>query len=343
MTAAVLTVGGLDPTVMVGGVLQDGGTNLRIGSEQVWVVEADEYDRSFLTLCPSLAVVTSLEADHLDCYADLDAIMEAFTAFLQADTVKHTVLCGTDPNVRVLAGRLNRPPVFYGLDENSRFRPTDVRTEGFGIRFTALDGDEVLGTVRLRLPGEHNVSNALAAVAVGRILGIPWAFIGRALETYRGVKRRFEVLGEAAGVTVVSDYAHHPTEVRATLLAARSMWKGRVVAVFQPHLYSRTRDFASQFGAALSEADCVWLTAVYAAREAPLAGVTGATIAPHVTTAGGPVPAYAENLTALVSGLAAFVREGDLVLVMGAGDVDRAAQELYGLLCHRSGTRPDDG
>ena len=343
MTAAVLTAGGLDPTVLVGGVLEEGETNLRIGADQTWVIEADEYDRSFLTLSPTMAVVTSLEADHLDCYEDLEAIFDAFSDFARAESVQQAVMCGTDPNVRLLGDRLDTPPVFYGTDANCRFRAVDIRSEGFGSRFTVLDGGTKLGEVLLQLPGVHNVSNALAAVAVGCALGIEWAQIESALDTYRGVQRRFEVLGEASGVTVVSDYAHHPTEVRATLTAASSLWNGRLVAVFQPHLYSRTRDFADDFGSALGEADVVWLTDVYAAREAPLPGIDGRTIASHVTEAGGPEPEYAEDLDRLVSGLMSSTQEGDLVLVMGAGDVEWAAHELYRRLQAKSGTPPVDG
>ncbi len=332
MTAAVLTAGALDPTVLVGGVLQDGETNLRVGSEDVWVIEADEFDRSFLTLSPTVAVVTSLEADHLDCYGSLEEIRGAFSQFVTADTVEHAILCGTDANARSLADGLDVAPTFYGLDDECRFSAAEVRVEGFGSRFVALDRGKELGEVALGLPGNHNVANALAAIAVGRLLQVDWGQIAQALNGYRGVRRRFEVLGDAQGVTVVSDYAHHPTEVKATLAAARSLWEGRIIAVFQPHLYSRTRDFAVDFGTALSAADAVWLTDIYAAREKPIAGVDGMTIAPQVTAAGGPEPIYADGLPELVSGLADSVVDGDLVLVMGAGDVEDAAHALYGRL-----------
>ena len=327
---AVLEAAGLDPTVFVGGVVRGAERNLRVGAGDMWVLEADEFDRSFLTLAPAVAVVTSLEADHLDCYGDLEAIRRAFEQFLRAVPEGGcAILCGDTLQVRDLPVKDGVERVSYGLRPDLRIRADRVETEGFGSRFDVFDGGRNLGELRLRVPGAHNVSNALAAVGVGAALEVPWEAVKAGLEAFCGVHRRFEILGEAGGVVVVSDYAHHPTEIRATLAAARQGWSGRIVAAFQPHLYSRTRDFAADFGAALCGADRVWIADVYAAREDPIPGVDGALIAGCVRDAGGPETRYVPDLADLAPALAADVEAGDLVVVMGAGDVERVAHEVY--------------
>ena len=327
MVGAVLEAAGQDPTVLVGGVVRGPESNLRVGDGDIWAVEADEFDRSFLTLTPTVAVVTSLEEEHLDCYGDLASIRAAFEQFLGAvQAGGWAVLCGDDPGVRDLNISEASERVLYGLGGDTRIQAADVVREGFGSRFQVLDAGKALGEVRLQAPGMHNVSNALAAVGVGRVLDLPWEAVASGLASFRGVHRRFEIVGEAGGVTVVNDYAHHPTEIRATLATARAGWDGRILAVFQPHLYSRTRDFAPAFGEALSAADRVWVADVYPAREAPLPGVTGGLVAEAVRT---DAVDYVPEFKDLGPAVTAELKPGDLVVVMGAGDVERVAYEVY--------------
>ncbi len=326
MVGGVLEAAGLDPTVLVGGIVRGPETNLRPGSRTLWAVEADEFDRSFLTLRPEVAVVTSLEADHLDCYGDMKGLFRAFQQFLEL-TSRCAVMAYDGPLVQKLnAGHLE---IFsYGLEEETGISAQSLLHDGLGSRFKVVDRGKPLGDVVLRVPGRHNVSNALAAVGVGLALELPWKAIRSGLENFRGVRRRLEVLGDPGGVRVVNDYAHHPTEVRAALETIRAGWTGRLVAVFQPHLYSRTRDFAVEFGRELSEADQVWVADVYAAREDAVPGVSGETVARHVRNAGCTQVFYVARLDDLENRLSQTLVPGDLVLVMGAGDVEQVAYRL---------------
>jgi UDP-N-acetylmuramate--alanine ligase len=284
LVTTVLAAAGLDPTGFVGAHVPAWGGNLRRGKDEVYVVEADEYDRSFHQLRPTIAVVTTLEADHLDIYGSLAAVEEAFLTFVESVPDDGMVACCADDHGAArLANLLRGDPervTTYGLNAGSMLRAEDVDLSGGGAGFTVRERGRLLGTARLQAPGVHNVRNALAAVAVARRFGVEWGTIERGLAAYTGVDRRFERVGEAGGVLFVDDYAHHPTELEATLRAARAAHADRrLVAVFQPHLYSRTRDFAREFGSALALADVAFLTDVYAAREKPIAGVTGEMIA----------------------------------------------------------------
>lgn len=332
MVGGVLEAAGLDPTVLVGGIVRGPERNLRPGSRTLWAVEADEFDRSFLTLRPEVAVVTSLEEDHLDTYGNLEGVFRAFQQFLE-QTGRSAVMAYDGPFVRQLnAGHLE---VFtYGLQDETGISAQSVLQVGLESRFRVVDRGKPLGDIVLRVAGRHNVSNALAAVGVGLALQLPWKAIRTGLENFRGVRRRLEVLGDPGGVCVVNDYAHHPTEVRAALETIRAAWTGRLIAVFQPHLYSRTRDFAVEFGRALSEADEVWVADVYAAREDAIPGVSGKTVARQVRTAGCSEAFYIPALQDLELRLSKSLAPGDLVLVMGAGDVEQVA---YGLIDRLSG------
>lgn len=330
MVGEILKAAGLDPTVLVGGVVRGMEQNLLVGKGKVWAVEADEYDRSFLELNPSLAVVTSLDADHLDCYGDLNAICNAFEKFLSlVPPGGQAVLCGDAPRVRNLMFRKDIERIYYGLGQNVRIRADRLKREGFGSQFRVFDGARLLGDLRLKVPGQHNVYNALAAVGVGIAMGLSFESQISGLEAFRGVHRRFEVLGEVCGITVVNDYAHHPTEIQATLEASRSVWDGRIVVIFQPHLYSRTRDFATEFGKALSQADRVWVTDVYSAREDPIPGISGAIVASCTKDAGNEETWYISDFKKLIATVVRDLKTGDLVVVMGAGDVELAAYEIY--------------
>jgi UDP-N-acetylmuramate--alanine ligase len=327
MTADGLAAAGREPTALAGGRVSSWGGNLRPGADRLYVVEADEYDRSFLTLDATVAVVTNIEADHLDIYRDLRDIRAAFAQFVRG--ARTVVLCADDAGANTLPTRSTSEVIRYGIDSaDARLLARDPRTiDGrftFGVEF---DG-EMLGELALAVPGRHNALNALAAVASGLALGARFESMAPAIGRFSGVGRRFEHVGDARGVRVIDDYAHHPTEIAATLAAARGVFPGRrVIVAFQPHLYSRTRDFAVDFGAALAESDLLFLTEIYAAREQPIPGVTADLIVDAVNAAGGRLT-WRGPRTELAEALASSVRDGDVVVVMGAGDITRTGPEL---------------
>jgi UDP-N-acetylmuramate--alanine ligase len=331
LTGMVLTEAGFDPTIVVGGQVRILGTNARLGQGEYLVAEADEYDRSFLELTPVVAVVTNVEADHLDTYRDLADILDAFAAFAnRVPFYGSVVVCVDDPGARSLVPRIQRRVVTYGQSSEANLSARDVRLEAGGTTFDVVDAAQGrLGTARLKLPGRHNVANALAAIAVGRELSIPFETIARALEAFTGVVRRFEKKGERGGVLVVDDYAHHPTEIAATLAAARQVYPGRrLVALFQPHLFSRTRDFSEEFGRALAAADASVVMDVYASREKPIPGVTGALVADAARRAkGGNGITYVSEKKAVVECLERTLVAGDLLVTLGAGDVVQFGEE----------------
>ncbi|HJW15353.1 MAG TPA: UDP-N-acetylmuramate--L-alanine ligase [Thermoanaerobaculia bacterium] len=329
LAGLVLTEAGFDPTIVVGGRVRILGTNARLGKGQYLVAEADEYDRSFLELTPVVAVVTNIEADHLDTYRDLPDILDAFAAFANRVPFYGAVIaCLDDAGVREILPRVKRRVVTYGESAEASLRADRIRLEASGTTFEVWEGGTwSLGEVRLPLPGRHNVANALAAIAVGRELSIPFPTIARALKEFTGVVRRFETKGERGGVLVLDDYAHHPTEISATLAAARQVHPGRrLVALFQPHLYSRTRDFARDFGRALCAADVAIVTDVYPSREKPITGVTGDLVASAARGAGHPNVTYVSERKEVVGELERLLKSGDLLITMGAGDVVRLGE-----------------
>ncbi len=334
MATAILREAGLDPSWAVGGDLQDGGANAGVGAGPHFVAEADESDGSFLELAPTVAVVTNVEADHLDHWGDLEAVREGFRRFVARLPAGGTaVLCADDQGALALAGAAPCPVVSYGLGADAEVRAEGLVAGGDGSRFEVVAGGERLGAVRLALPGRHVVQNALGAIAATRALGAPFAAARTALARFSGAARRFQLRASAAGVTVVDDYAHHPTEVAATLATARLGGWTRVVAVFQPHLYSRTRLFAREFGDALAAADVVLVTDVYAAREEPQPGVDGGLVAAAARQARpGLDCAYVPDRRDLAKHVAATVRPGDLVVTLGAGDITTLPDELADLL-----------
>jgi UDP-N-acetylmuramate--alanine ligase len=326
MTGLILTEAGLDPTVLVGGRLHLWGTGARLGKGRHLVAEADEYDRSFLWLSPVLSVVTNVDADHLDCYRSLDDIRNTFVQFAHKTSVFGAVIvCVDDPGVGEILGRIDRRLVTYGFAPDADFRVCDETTDDDGgISATVSERGKELGRISLRIAGRHNLQNALAAIAVARELEIPFATISRALASFTGVVRRFERKGERNGIVLVDDYAHHPTEVSATLDAARHTFpERRVVALFQPHLYSRTRDFAEAFGRSLLAADRAVVTGIYAAREAPLEGVDGRLVSEAASLCGHRDVRYCGSKDEVDRFLATELESGDLLLTLGAGDVYR--------------------
>ncbi len=322
--------GGLDPTVIVGGKLSGlGGTNARLGHGQWTVVEADEYDRSFLQLAPSVAVITNLEEDHLDIYADFEDLKATFVEFANKVPFYGIVaLALDDPGVMEILPLINKKKVTFGLSPQCDVRATRLRYAGFGSVSTIVYNGETLGELSLKVPGLHNLRNALAALAVGLALDIAFEDIAAALADFSGVYRRFEHKGERAGVMLVDDYAHHPTEVEATLAASRNAWEGRIICVFQPHTYTRTRDFAAEFGKSFINADHLVITDVYPAREQPIPGVTGNLIAETATRYGHRSVSYLPDKNDLPGWLAEHARSGDLVLTMGAGDIWKFGEQF---------------
>jgi UDP-N-acetylmuramate--alanine ligase len=322
---------GYDPTGLVGARVSSWNGNLRRGAANVFVAEADEYDRSFLALDPEVAVVTNVEADHLDTYRDLADVRAAFTRYVAR--ARYVVLCADDAGSNSLPSPPTAEVVRYGLESpDARLLARDIRVEEGTTAFAIWYDGKHCGEAHVRIPGEHNVRNALAALAVGLLWGHTVEAMAPGLAMFAGVERRFQRLGEVGGVTVVDDYAHHPTEIRATVAAARNAFPGRrIVIAFQPHLFSRTRDFAAEFGAALAGADAVALTEIYPARERPIEGVTSDLIA-EAMAGNGQRAMWRGERTALADGLASFVQPGDVVLTVGAGDITRTGPELLARL-----------
>jgi UDP-N-acetylmuramate--alanine ligase len=330
MAAEALAAAGRDPTALVGARVARWNGNLRVGADTLFVTEADEYDRSFLALAPTVAVVTNVEADHLDTYADLADIRGAFVEYLRG--ARAVVLCDDDPGAASLAMPGTAEVIRYGIESaDSRLRALNVRFENGGSAFSVEYDGDLLGGVSLRVSGRHNVRNALGAIGAGLALGAPFEGLAYGLRDVSGAQRRFETLGDARGVTVVDDYAHHPTEIHATIDAARACFPGRrLVIAFQPHLYTRTRDFAREFAKSLAGADAVYLTEIYAARERPIAGVTADLI---VNEFGDPSRlAWRGERAGLADALAGGAQTGDVIITMGAGDITRTGPELLARL-----------
>jgi UDP-N-acetylmuramate--alanine ligase len=337
MVALVLERAGLDPTAVIGGRLSAFGSNARLGRGEFMVVEADESDRSFLKLSPSFAVVTNIDREHMDAYGGFADLQQAFVDFAnKVPFYGAVVACADDAELRRVMPRFSRRVIAYGIDApDAEIAAREVGLEGYGSSSTivrrAVHGDggtEVLGTLALQVPGRHSVRNALAAVAVGLELGVPFARIAAALGEFRGAERRFERRGEVGGITVVDDYGHHPTEIAAVLDAARAGRPARIVVAFQPHRYTRTRDLMSEFGSALAPADEVVLTDIYAAGEDRLPGVTIEALAAAVDAAR-PRPARIVPVLAdLPAAVADIARRGDLVITLGAGSIGGTADAL---------------
>lgn len=337
MITHVLSEAGQDPTAVVGGRLASTGSGLRPGRDDLYVCECDESDGSFLHLRPTLAVLTNVDPEHLDHYGSVTALEDAFVQFatgLPVDGV--CVACLDHPRLAGLLPRIERRIVTYGFDPAADLGARDVRREGLGMRFTLVDRGREVGAAFVPVPGRHNVANALATLAVAREREIPWQHAIRALASYGGVDRRFSVRGEVAGVQVVDDYAHHPAELEATLAAARGVHAGRIVVVFQPHRFTRTRDHFDGFAAAFDAADVAFVTDVYSAGEPAIAGATGAALAEAIAGRGSVAAHHVAGLDAALEALLALLEPGDLVLTLGAGDVSSLGPELLRALEARS-------
>jgi len=335
LTGHVVQDGSFDPTIIVGGKVHSfSKTNAVVGEGDIFVVEADEFDRTFLRLSPSLAVITNVEADHLDIYDNLDDVKQAFIDFAnKVPFYGAVVLCLDDSNVRSIIPEIDRRIISYGLTPQAQIRAVDIEPDQFNTTFTVLNNDEKLGDITLKAPGEHNVKNALAAVAIGIELNIKFKEIKSGLERYEGVFRRFQLKAEIDDIMVIDDYAHHPTEVQATLDAARSGWEDRrIIAVFQPHLYSRTQNLYKEFGLSFFDAEVCVITDVYPSREEPIEGVTGKLIADAAKEYGHRQVYYVEDKKALPAKLKDLAQPGDVIITMGAGDIYEYGQEFVNIL-----------
>ena len=334
MVGLVVSEGGFDPTIIVGGKVSVFGSSAVAGEGDIIVIEADEYDRTFLRLTPALAVVTSIEAEHMDTYRDMDDVRSAFTEFANAvPFFGAAIVCLDDVGVQQIVGGIERRLITYGTARQAMVRADAITQNGATTTFGVTQGEQGLGQVTIRAIGIHNVRNALAAISVGLELEVPFERIKAGLARFTGVQRRFQTLGEVRGIRVIDDYAHHPTEVAATLRAASEGFpKRRIVAVFQPHLYSRTEDFQEGFACAFFDADAVIVTGIYAAREKPRAAVSGGVIAELALRRGHRDVRYEPDLEAIPNLLLSCCTEGDVVIFLGAGDIWRVARRFLALL-----------
>jgi UDP-N-acetylmuramate--alanine ligase len=344
MTASVLAAAGLDPTFVVGGRVNQAGTTARLGKGEYMVVEADESDRSFLFLAPVVAVVTTIDREHLDHYHSLEEIKDVFTEFVnRVPFYGAVILCLDEPNVQAILPRVKRPVLTFGTSSQADLVISDVELRGLASEFRLSYRGEDLGLFRINTPpGVHNVRNAAAAAAVALYLNIPADLIREGLEKFTGVGRRFEIKSQANGITLIDDYGHHPAEIRATLEAARVCGYRRLLVLFQPHRYSRTQHLWSDFCRAFNQADALVLTDIYAASEAPIEGVTGAALAEAIRAAGHKQVMHCASMQDAIELLLKEARQGDAVLTIGAGSVGRASDELAMLLGAKVATHDAD-
>ncbi len=337
MVANVLASGGLDPTMVIGGKVNALGSHARLGRGELLVAEADESDGSFLRLSPTIVAVTNLDREHLDHYGSMEKIYDSFLEFInKIPFYGLAVLCSDDERLHALFPRIVKRYHTYGLQETPGvvpdFKATDIVLKQWGAEFRAHFRGKNLGPFRLAVPGMHNVSNALVAIAVGIELEVPVDLIRKGLAAFTGVERRFHLRGEANGIMVVDDYGHHPTEVKATLAAAKQGWDRRLVVLFQPHRYSRTRDLIEEFTHAFDQADLLFMTDIYAAGEAPIPGVSGAALADRIKAAGHQGVTFIEKKETLPDQVLPHLQPGDLVVTLGAGDIWKAGTGLLARL-----------
>ena len=334
MVAAVLAAAGLDPTFVVGGRVNHAGANARVGQGDYMVVEADESDRSFLLLSPVIAVVTTIDREHLGQYSSLEEIQETFLQFINRVPFDGSVvLCLDEPNIQAILPRVNRPVVTYGTSSQADLLIADVKLKGLASEFRLKYRGEDLGMFELPAPpGIHNVRNAAAAAAVGLVLNVPPDLIRDGLESFSGVARRFEIKGKFNGVTLIDDYGHHPAEIRATLEAARGCGYKRLLVLFQPHRYSRTQHLWDEFRSSFNQADVVVIADIYAAGEAPIDGITGEKLSEAISAAGHKNVVYSSTLQGGIEFMLREARPGDAVMTIGAGSVGRVTEELAMLL-----------
>jgi UDP-N-acetylmuramate--alanine ligase len=343
MVSTVLAAGGIDPTVVIGGKLNSLGTNAKLGQGEFLVAEADESDGSFLKLSPTIAVVTNIDAEHLDYYRDITEIKDAFLAFInKVPFYGVSVLCLDQPHIQALIPSVQKRYQTYGMSSQADYQAKEVSLKTFGSRFKVLHHSKDLGWFELSVPGLHNINNSLAAIAVARELDIDLEIIRKALKDFSGVQRRFQIKGEVNGIIVVDDYGHHPTEVKATLAAAASGSERRVVVVFQPHRYTRTQHLFEEFLTAFNQADKLVVMDIYAAGERPIPGVTGQALYEGIKKYGHKDVTYIPDKDKVVGHMLEVLRKGDLMITLGAGDVWKIGEQVVERL-HAPGRRTDKG
>jgi UDP-N-acetylmuramate--alanine ligase len=351
MVAWILERAGLDPTAVIGGRLSAFGSNARLGAGPLMVVEADESDRSFLKLSPSIAVITNIDREHMEAYGTFDRVLDAFVDFAsKVPFYGAVVACIDDPNVREILPRLSRRVITYGFSDGADVRGLEASTDGrmghcsVTYRIPGHPDGAGTGEISVSVPGIHNLQNALAAIAVGVELGVPFDKMAGALAEFRGADRRYQIKGTVGGVTVVDDYGHHPTEIAAVLSAARAGSPRRIVAVFQPHRYSRTRDLLPEFGRVLSAADVTVLTDIYPAGESPIPGILSAAIADEIRKQNRGLVEAVIPIESLPAHVASLAKDGDVVLTLGAGSIgavgDRIVSELRKRTSNQSTSNP---
>ncbi|MFA5072702.1 MAG: UDP-N-acetylmuramate--L-alanine ligase [Nitrospirota bacterium] len=329
MVATVLAAGGIDPTVVIGGKVNSLGTNAKLGQGEFLVAEADESDGSFLALSPAIAVVTTIDAEHLDYYRDIDEIKDAFLSFInKVPFYGMSVLCLDQPHIQALLPMVQKRYETYGLSSQADYQARDIVLRPLGSRFKVVHHGTDLGWFELSIPGVHNINNGLAAIAVARELEIDLEIIRKALKEFSGVQRRFQVKGEKNGITVVDDYGHHPTEIKATLAAAAAADDRRIVVVFQPHRYSRTRHLLPDFFTAFNEADKLIIMDIYAAGETPIPGVSGQALYEGIKKYGHKDVTFIPVREEVLRHLKKNTKQGDIVLTLGAGDVWKIGEQF---------------
>ncbi len=330
----ILAEAGLDPTVVIGGKVNSLGSNAKLGEGEFLVAEADESDGSFLHLSPVVEVITNIDLEHLDYYAGIEEIKAVFLEFInKIPFYGAVILCLDDRNITDLLPQIEKRVITYGLTAQADINTRKVKKEGFGVRFNVYNGGNILGEVSLKFPGMHNVYNALAAVAVGLELEIDFEIIARALSNFSGVQRRLQLKGEEQGVTVIDDYGHHPTEIKATLSALRDAWPNRrLVVMFQPHRYTRTKALFSEFTTAFYDADVLILTDIYPASEEPIEGITSEKLIEAIKARGQRKVYLAESVAALPDAVWPHLEEDDVVVSLGAGNIYQAGEQLLDLL-----------
>jgi UDP-N-acetylmuramate--alanine ligase len=331
MVATLLKHAGIDPTAVVGGVVETLGSNAKLGASEWFVTEADESDRSFLMLYPTIAVVTNIDKEHMESYKGMDDVVQCFTDFVnKVPFYGAAIICLDDPNVQLIIPRIKRRRVTYGMTAQADISAHDIRyNESFGSTFSVWRGDEVLGDINLPVPGKHNVYNALAATAVALELDVAFSSIAEAFAAFRNANRRFQFKGDVRGITVVDDYGHHPTEILATLAAAKnSAGSRRTVVVFQPHRFTRTQELMDEFALAFNNADVLYVLDIYAASETPIEGITAEVLTENIRRYGHKNVTYIGDINRAAAVVCGAIQEGDLVITLGAGSVTRLSDEI---------------
>lgn len=337
MVATILGYAGVDPTTVVGGVVDTLGSNARLGGSEWFVTEADESDRSFLMLYPTIAVVTNIDKEHMESYKGMDDVVQCFTDFVnKVPFYGAAIICLDDPNVQLIIPNIKRRRVTYGMTAQADISAHNIRyNEAFGSTFTVWKGMEILGEINLPVPGKHNVYNALAATAVAMELDVPFTTVADAFAGFKNANRRFQFKGEAKGITVVDDYGHHPTEILATLAAAKNSAGGRrTVVVFQPHRYTRTQELMDEFALAFNNADVLYVLDIYPASEQPISGITAEVLTENVRRYGHKNVTYLGEMDTAVEIVVEALQPGDIVITLGAGSVTRLSDEILSKLEH---------